>query len=276
MRVGISLPVRELQDDVEKIKAFAVAAEELGLTHLRVPEQIIRPGSGPLHESLITLSFVAAVTSEIELVPSVVMLPARQTVLLAKQAATLDRLSGGRLRLGIGIGKEPAEYEAQGMDFHTRGAKSASQIKLLRKLWTEEKVDFQSRWDRVVGQGINPLPIQQPIPIWMGVAAEPIPRVRKRIGELADGWFSLATPEQFPAIRDDIYKAAEAAGRVPSSLGIEAGVAVVGPRESEWKDRLTNWRDTGLTHLCLRTLGGGLKTDEHIECMRQAVAELPV
>lgn len=276
MRVGVSLPVRELQDDVEKIKAFAQAAEELGLTHLRVPEQIIRPGSGPLHEALITLALIAGVTSKIELVPSVVMLPARQTVLLAKQAATLDRLSGGRLRLGVGIGKEAAEYEALGMDFHTRGAKSASQIKLLRKLWTQETVDYNGRWDRVVGQGINPLPLQQPIPIWMGVAAEPIPRVRRRIGELADGWFSLATPEQFPAIRDDIYKAAEDAGRDPTSMGIEAGVAVVGPREHEWKDRVANWRDTGLTHLCLRTLGGGLKTDEHIERLRQAVADLPV
>ena len=275
MKIGISLPVRELQDDVGAIKAFAQAAEELGLNHLRVPEQIIRPGSGPLHEPLTLMALIAGATEKIELVPSVIILPARQTVLVAKQAATLDRMSGGRLRLGVGIGRDKVEYDALGMDFHNRGARCEEQIELLRLLWTQETVQFDGKWDQVSGAGINPLPYQKPIPIWLGVRGIPVPRVRRRIGRQADGWFILATPEEFPDVRDDVYREAEAAGRDPASIGMEAGVAVVGPREHEWKSRVAGWRDMGLTHICLRTLGGDITPDRHIERMQQAVAELP-
>lgn len=275
MRIGISLPVRELGDDIGAIKAFAQAAEALGLTHLRVPEQIIRPGSGPLHEPLTMMTLIAGATETIELVPSVLILPARQTVLVAKQAASLDRLSGGRLRLGIGVGKDAVEYEALGADFSNRGARSEEQMVLLRRLWTEETLSFEGKWHKISGAGISPPPIQQPIPMWIGASGVPSQRIRRRIGTLADGWFVLASPEEFPGVRDDIYRAAEAAGRDPGTLGMEAGVAVVGPREHEWKGRVAGWREIGLTHLCLRTLGGGLAPDQHIGRMRQAVAELP-
>ncbi len=275
MRIGISLPVRELGNDIGAIKEFAQAAEELGLTHLRVPDQVMRTGSGPLHEPLAMMTFIAGVTSTIELVPSVIILPARQTVLVAKQAATLDCLSGGRLRLGIGIGKHAEEYAALGADFHTRGARCEEQMELLRLLWTQETVDFEGRWDRISGAGISPLPIRRPIPMWIGAAGVPVDRIRRRIGRQADGWFNLASPEEFIGVRDDIHREAEAAGRDPASLGTEAGVAVVGPREREWKSRVAEWREIGLTHLCLRTLGGGIAASEHIPRMRQAVAELP-
>jgi probable F420-dependent oxidoreductase len=275
MRIGVSLPVRELQDDIGAIKAFAQVAEGLGLTHLRVPDQVIRPSSGPLHEPMTMMALIAGATDKIELVPSVIILPARQTVLLAKQAATLDRLSGGRLRLGIGVGKEPAEYQALGADFSTRGARCEEQMALLKLLWTQKTVNFQGRWDRICDIGLNPLPIQKPIPIWIGASGVPTQRIRRRIGQLADGWFVLCSPEEFPGVRDDIYREAEAVGRDPKTLGIEAGVAVVGPREHEWQARVAGWRDIGLTHLCLRTLGGDLKPDQHINRMRDAVAELP-
>lgn len=275
MRIGVSLPVRELQNDIGALKAFAQAAEELGLNHLRVPDQVIRPGEGELHEPLTMLALIAGVTDKIELVPSCIMLPQRQTVLVAKQVATLDVLSGGRVRFGIGIGKNEVEYASLGADFHTRGARCEEQIELLRQLWTQESVDFQGRWDQVSGAGILPLPVQRPIPMWIGAAANMIPRIRRRIGRQADGWFVLASPEDFPAIRDDIYREAEAAGRDPAALGMEAGVAVVGPREHEWKSRVAGWRDMGLTHLCLRTLQGGLEPHEHIPRLQQAVAELP-
>lgn len=276
MHVGISLPVRELQDDLGALRAFAEAAEDLGFTHLRVPDQVFRPGTGSLHEPITTLAYVAAVTKRIGLVPSVIILPARPTVLVAKQAATLDRLSGGRLRLGVGVGKHPEEYWALGADFHTRGARCEEQIDLLRRLWTEETVDFEGRWDRVSGAGIDPLPIQRPIPIWIGASGQPAPRIRRRIGQRADGWFVLCSPEEFPAVRDDIHREAEAAGRDPAGIGTEAGVAVVGPREHEWQSRVAGWSELGLTHLCLRTLGGGLAVDEHIVRMQQAAAELPL
>ena len=146
---------------------------------------------------------------------------------------------------------------------------------MLRQLWTQETVIFDGKWDQVSGAGIDPLPIQRPIPMWIGATAVPIPRIRRRIGQLADGWFVLCSPDEFPAVRDDILREAAAVGRDPASIGTEAGVAVVGPREPEWQSRVAGWRAAGLTHLCLRTLGGGLAPDEHIGRMRQAVAELP-
>ena len=274
MQIGISLPVRELKDDLSAILAFAQAAEEFGYTHLRVPDQVLRPNSGHLHEPMTILAYVAAVTKAIELVPSVIVTPARQTVLLAKQAATLDALSGGHVRLGIGVGGSSAEYGALGADFHTRGARIEEQIDLMRLLWTQETVDFAGRWDTVEGAGLNPLPIQRPIPIWIGASGVPVPRIRRRIGRQADGWFALCSPEEYPAVKADIDAAAAEAGRDPDAIGREAGVAVVGPREAEWRDRVQGWQDAGLTHICLRTLGGGLTADQHIEKMREAIDAL--
>lgn len=274
MKVGISLPVRELKDDLGAIRAFAQMADDVGYTHLRVPDQVLRPKSGHLHEPLMILAYVAAVTQRIELVPSVVIAPARQTALLAKQLATLERMSGGRVRLGIGVGGSTVEYQALGEDFHTRGARCEEQIDLLRRLWSESEVDFEGRWDTVQGAGIDPLPAQQ-IPIWIGAAGMPVPRIRKRIGRQADGWFVLCSPEQFDDLKNDIDSAAQAADRDPASIGMEAGVAVVGPRQAEWKTRVSGWRDKGLTHLCLRTLGGGLDADAHLATARQTFAELP-
>lgn len=263
-----------MKDDLAAIKAFAQAAEDLGYTHLRVPDQVLRPRSGHLHEPMMILAYVAAVTKAIELVPSVIVTPARQTVLLAKQAATLDVLSGGHVRLGIGVGGSSAEYGALGADFHTRGARIEEQIDLMRLLWTKEAVDFEGRWDTVEGAGVDPLPVQRPIPIWIGASGVPVPRIRRRIGRQADGWFALCSPEEYSAVKADIDAAAVDAGRDPDTIGREAGVAVVGPREAEWRDRVEGWRDAGLTHLCLRTLGGGLTTDQHIEKMREAISAL--
>ena len=256
-------------------KAFAQAADELGLTHLRVPDQVLRPESGHVHEPLTLLAYIAAVTENIQLVPSVIVLPSRQTVLVAKQAAELDVLSGGRLRLGIGIGANAAEYGALGADFHTRGARCEEQMVLLKQLWTQPTVEFDGRWDKVSGAGLNPLPIQRPIPLWIGARSNPVARIRRRIGRLADGWFVLCTPEEFPAVQADIHHAAEAAGRNPHDIGTEAGVAVVGPRQAEWRERVSGWRRAGLSHLCLRTLGGGLEAQGHLDTMQQAYSEVP-
>ncbi len=275
MKVGISLPVRELKDDVGALKAFAQAADDLGLAHLRVPDQVARPGSGHLHEPLALLSFIAAVTSKIELVPSVIIVPSRQTVLLAKQLATIDRLSGGRVRLGIGVGGSRDEYESLGEDFHTRGRRCSEQMVLLRRLWTEESVDFEGEFDQVHGNGINPLPSRS-IPMWIGASGVPSPVVSRRIGELADGWFALCSPEEFGDVKGGIDSHAENVGRNPSEIGIEAGVAVVGPREAEWRDRVVNWEQAGLSHLCLRTLGGGIEPAAHIPTMEAAVKDLPI
>lgn len=276
MRVGISLPVREMAGDLGAIREFAQAAEELGLTHLRVPDQVIRPESGHLHEPLSLLCYIAAITEKIELVPSVIVLPLRQTALVARQTAELDVLSNGRLRLGIGVGGSQPEYQAMGVDFHTRGARCDEQLELIHKLWSEPSVTFAGRFDTVTENGIDPRPIQQPIPIWIGARSVPGDAVVRRMGKWASGWFVLAAPEEYPDLKARIDAAAVDAGRDPNDIGTEAGVAVVGPREAEWRDRVKNWYETGLTHLCLRTLGGGLAVDEHIPKMREAVADLPI
>lgn len=275
MRIGVSLPIRELAGDLAAIRDFAQQAEELGLTHLRIPEQILRPGSGHLHESLTLLTWVAAHTQKIELVPSVIILPARQTVLFAKQAAELDILSGGRLRLGIGVGGSADEYRYLGIDFHSRGRRCTEQMQLLKQLWTQEEVNFEGEFDTVTGAGLNPLPIQKPIPMWIGARSIPSAPVVRRIGQLSNGWFNLAGPEDFPAVRDAIYAEANAAGRDINELGIESGVAVVGEREAEWQERVTNWKRAGLTHLCLRTLGGGLEGRQHHQKLEAVMKEYP-
>ena len=275
MRIGVSLPVREMAGDLGAIKAFAQAAEDLGYTHLRIPDQVIRPGSGHLHEPLMLMAFVAAVTESIELVPSVIVLPSRQTALLAKQVAELDVLSGGRVRLGVGVGGSQDEYAAMGQDFHTRGARCSEQMALLKALWTQEEVNFEGRFDRVVGNGLNPLPVQQPIPMWIGGRGTPAQSVIDRIGALADGWFVLCSPEEYPDVSGSIAAAATSAGRDPSSIGTEAGVAVVGPREAEWQDRVTGWHRIGLTHLCLRTLGGELTAQQHLDKLAEIVPQIP-
>lgn len=274
MKIGISLPVRELQNDIEAIKTFAREAEALGFTHLRVPEQVIRTNSGPLHEPLTIMALVAGVTQSIELVPFVI-LPARQTVLVAKQVATLDVISNGRVRLGVGVGKNLEEYKSLKSDFNNRGIRCEEQIELLKELWMNEEVNFEGNWDRVQGLNLNPLPIQRPIPIWIAASSVPIPRIRQRIGRQADGWFVLCTPEEFPEIKSDVLREAEMTGRDPNEIGTEAGVAVVGPRQAEWKHRVAGWRDAGLTYLCLRTLGAGLNRDQHLEAMSAAARELP-
>jgi probable F420-dependent oxidoreductase len=275
MRVGVSLPVREMENDLGAIKAYAQLAETLGLSHLRVPDQVLRVGSGHLHEPMTLMAYLAGVTERIELVPSVIVLPSRQTALVAKQAAEIDILSGGRLRLGIGVGGSEDEYRAMGVDFHTRGARCDEQLELLNLLWTRETVEFDGRFDQITGAGLNPLPVQRPIPIWIGARPVPGDSVIKRIGRYAAGWFVLADPTQYPDVAVRIAQAARANGRNPAEIGAEAGVAVVGPREAEWKGRVKNWRETGLTHLCLRTLGGGLDADQHLAKIREAVAQLP-
>ena len=272
MRIGVSLPVRELKNDMAAVREFAQAAEELGFTHLRVPDQVARPKSGHLHEPLTLLSYVAALTSRIELVPSVIVLPVRQTVLVAKQAAEIDVLSGGRLRLGVGVGGSREEYVALGQDFHTRGQRCEEQMGLLKLLWTQDMVYFRGRWDRVASMGLDPLPVQRPIPIWIGASSAtllaPSGPVLRRIARQADGWFAIIPPGDVPRVRDNLRRYAESAGRDPSEIGTEGGVGVCGRTPQEWMQIVNDWQDAGATHVCMRTLGGGLDAAGHIDALR--------
>ena len=161
------------------------------------------------------------------------------------------------------------------MAFNNRGKRCDEQMALLKQLWTQTEVDFEGKFETIKSAGLNPLPVQQPIPMWIGARPNPSRPVIRRIGRQSDGWFVLASPEEFPEIRDAVFAEAESAGRSSTELGQEAGVAVVGPREAEWQDRVIGWKKMGLTHLCLRTLGGGLSAREHLDKLKEAAGEIP-
>ena len=180
MKLGVIFPQTELGGDVGAVRAYAEAADGLHFDHLLAYDHVVgadpavhRGWAGPydvtttFHEPFVLFGFLAAITS-LELVTGIIILPQRQTVLVAKQAAEVDLLTGGRFRLGIGVGWNPVEYEALGRPFGDRGRRVPEQVALLRRLWTEPSVTHDGPTEQIRGAGLAPLPIQRPIPIWMG------------------------------------------------------------------------------------------------------------
>lgn len=289
MRFGVVFPQTEIGADPAAIRDYAQAAESLGYDHLGTFEHVLganpasRPGWRPpythrdiFHEPFVLFGYLAAMTQNIGLVTEVIVLPQRQTALVAKQAAALDVLSGGRLRLGIGIGWNFVEYEALGENFKNRGRRSEEQVEVLRLLWTHELVTFNGKWHKITDAGINPLPIQRPIPIWFGGGAEPVLR---RTALLGDGWFPQLEPgDKLRAMIETLRSYAREAGRDPSTIGIEGRLAIANRTPEEWARIVSQWKELGTTHLSLNTMKAGLATPgAHIEAMRrfkEAVAGL--
>jgi probable F420-dependent oxidoreductase len=281
MRIGVVFPQTEIGSDAAAVRNYAQAAEELGFTHILAYDHVIganlasRVGWRPpyshldmFHEPFVLFGYLAGMTKKIELVTGIIILPQRQTVLVAKQAAALDVLSGGRLRLGIGIGWNPVEYEALGQNFKDRGRRSEEQVQLLRKLWTEDSVTFDGRWDKVTDAGINPLPIQRPIPIWFGATDE---RALRRLAKLGDGWFPLmASDEKCRAALEKIRGYAREDGRDPSKIGVEGRISYGQGSPETWLKDFAAWRTLGATHLSFNTMKAGLSSPEaHIDAMRK-------
>lgn len=281
MRLGVVFPQTEIGSDPGAVQEYAQAAEGFGYSHLLVFDHVVganpeRPGGwrGPytyqdsFHEPFVLFGYLAAVTRTMELVTGILILPQRQTVLVAKQAAAVDVLSRGRLRLGVGVGWNEVEYDALGEDFSTRGRRIEEQITLLRALWTEPLVDFDGRWDSVPDAGINPQPVQQPIPIWMGGTAEP---VLKRVARLADGWFPQFRPG--PEARETIarlHQYAREAGRDPAAIGIEGRISAGQRSPEEWRAAAEEWQQLGATHLSFNTMGSGYTSpSQHIDAIRR-------
>ena len=294
MRIGVSFPQREsgLGTDVGAIREFAQAAESMGYDHLRTGDHVLganaasRPGwRGPYdhthlwHEPLVLFGYLAALTRTLEFVTSILILPQRQTALVAKQAAAVDFLSGGRLRLGIGVGWNDVEFEALGEDFGNRGRRSEEQIELMRALWTQELVTFDGRWHQIADAGLNPMPIQRPIPVWIGggpgSAGSTSPaasdRVLRRIARLADGWFPSAGLRS--DVRTMIVKLREyirQEGRDPSEVGIEGSVSMAYGTPEDWIQQVLEWKEAGATHISVNTAGAGLASPtEHIDAIRR-------
>ncbi|MBI2089633.1 MAG: LLM class F420-dependent oxidoreductase, partial [Deltaproteobacteria bacterium] len=235
MRFGVIFPQTEIGADPIAVRDYAQAAEGLGYDHLAAYDHVLganpasRPGWRPpythrdsFHEPFVLFGYLAGLTQRIELTAEIIILPQRQTTLVAKQAAAVDVLSGGRLRLGIGIGWNDVEYEALGENFKNRGRRSEEQIEVLRRLWTEELVTFRGKWHTITEAGLNPLPVQRPIPIWLGGGAD---AVLRRIARLGDGWMPLLQPdEKCRSMIENLKAYARAAGRDPSAIGIEGRV----------------------------------------------------
>jgi probable F420-dependent oxidoreductase len=281
MRIGVVFPQTEIGDDPIAIRDYAQAAEALGYQHLLIYDHVLgastanRPdwrgaytSDTPFHEPFVLFGYLAGLTQRLELVTGVIVLPQRQTALVAKQAAEIDVLSGGRLRLGVGIGWNEVEYQALGEDFHNRGARMEEQIDVLRALWTQSIVSYQGRWHTIEEAGIKPMPIQRPIPIWVGATAD---AGIERAGRISDGWFPQRGPdEQSRAMLDRLRQAAQAAGRAPDAVGVEPRLSIGQVPEAEWERYAEGWRELGATHLCVNTMGAGLRSpQDHIDALRR-------
>ncbi|NJN51621.1 MAG: LLM class F420-dependent oxidoreductase [Gammaproteobacteria bacterium] len=270
MQIGIVLPHHEIGTDPGAIRAFAQGAENLGFSHLLIYDHVLgadpdRPGGWKnrpydkdvqFHEPLTTFAFIAAVTQRIEMMTAVLILPQRQTALVAKQAAEVALLSGGRFRLGIGTGWNTIEYEALNEDFATRGRRQAEQVDLLRKLWAEDSLTYQGKYHTVSAASINPRPAQT-IPIWFGGAA---PALITRCAQLGDGWIPLMgpTPDAAAAI-ESLKSQRAAAGKSWDGFGIQAQAQIRGGDADRWRGHADKWRALGATHLAVATHNAGLQ-----------------
>jgi probable F420-dependent oxidoreductase len=281
MRFGIVFPQTEIGTDPAVIRDFAQTAEALGYHHILAYDHVIganpasRPGWRPaytnkdsFHEPFVLFGYLAGITRSLEFTTGIIILPQRQTVLVAKQAAALDVLSGGRLRLGVGIGWNPVEYEALGEDFKNRGRRSEEQVEVMRKLWTNELVTYEGQWHKITDAGLNPLPVQRPIPIWFGGSDD---RALRRLARLGDGWFPLMGPDDTCRVSiEKIANYAREAGRDPKSIGIEGRVAIAGKSPEELKKEIDSWKNLGATHLAVNAMKAGLATPAaHVEAIRR-------
>jgi len=280
LRIGVVFPQTQIGGDAGAVRAYAQRVEELGYSHVLAYDHVVgadpefHPGwDGPynlhdtFHEPMVLYGYLAALTS-LELVTGIIILPQRQTVLVAKQAAEVDLLTGGRFRLGVGLGWNRVEYEALGQDFTARGRRLDEQVALMRRLWTEPSVTYHGSFDRISGAGLAPLPVQRPIPVWFGAQS---PAAYRRVGRLADGWFPQVPPgPKLDEARRIIEQGVAGAGRDASNLGMEGRVTWRGSQE-KLAAQIGHWRDAGASHVSVNTMVSGLASvDDHLAALAAA------
>lgn len=283
MQIGVVFPQTEIGSAVADVRRYGIGVEELGFAHLLAYDHVLgadpevhAPWRGPynvnttFHEPFVMFGYLAACT-RLELVTGVIILPQRQTALVAKQAAEVDLLTEGRFRLGVGIGWNAVEYEALGESFSDRGRRMSEQVPLLRRLLTERVVTHVGEFDRITGAGLAPMPVQRPIPIWIGGQSAPAYR---RIGQLADGWFPQVPPgAQLDQARAIVTDAAIEAGRDPATLGMEGRVSWSSDGIAKIVDHIGRWRDSGATHVSINTMNAGLgPVERHLDVLAQVAA----
>ena len=279
MQIGVTFPQTEIGADPAVIRDYAQAAEGMGYRHLVAFDHVLgadsthRPGwrgythRQMFHEPFVLFGYLAALT-HLEFVPAVIILPQRQTALVAKQAAEVDVLTGGKLRLGIGVGWNPVEYEALGMNFQARGRVVEEQIEVMRLLWSQEVVSYKGQYHTVTEAGLNPLPVRRSIPIWLGGSADVLLR---RVARIGDGWFPQGQPDDhMRRLLERLISYIREAGRDPSTVGIEARVNASEGNLDEWVRQTEGWRALGATHISLNTMGAGFNSPgEHIDAIRR-------
>ncbi len=285
MQIGAVFPQTEIGADPGAVRAYAERVQELGFAHILAYDHVVgadpavhTPWRGPydlnttFHEPLVLFGYLAAITT-LELVTGVIILPQRQTALVAKQAAEVDLLTEGKLRFGIGVGWNAVEYEALGKSFTDRGKREEEQIGLLRRLWTDQSVTFNGDYETVTGAGLAPMPVQRPIPIWLGGSS---PAAYRRTGRLADGWFPQVLPgPKLDDARATVDAAAKEAGRDPAAIGMEGRVSWGEGGAATLVDHVERWRNAGTSHLSVNTMGAGLgAVDGHLDALTQAAEAL--
>ncbi|MGE0489265.1 MAG: LLM class F420-dependent oxidoreductase [Vulcanimicrobiota bacterium] len=278
MKLGAVLPQNELSTS-EAIE-FALGLEKLGFDYMLAYEHVLGadPADHPeqkfiytyrdsFQEPLVTFAYLAALTERLEFVTGILVLPQRKTALVAKQAAQLHLLSGGRFRLGVGAGWNRPEAEGLGSDFSNRGRRMDEQLELLGRLWREPLVDFEGRFHRLRRLGLNPLP-ERPVPLWVGGYAPPVLR---RAARHAQGWIPSTLPSgQEAALVARLHEFLRVEGRDPATFGLDARILCREP-EPGWQAIYEKWRGLGATHLRFNTLGAGLKgAAEHLDVLEKA------
>lgn len=281
MDIGAVFPQVEFPADPTAIRDWAQAAEALGYRHVMVYDHVLgadpdRPGgwSGPytyqdpFFSPFLLFSYMAAVAPRLGYITGVIILPQRQTALVAKQAATLDVLCGGRLRLGVGIGWNAVEYKALGENFHNRGRRQEEQVELMKRLWTEPLVTFEGKWHRIEAAGLNPPPVQRPIPVWFGGHAE---ATLQRMARLGAGWLpGYRTAAQAHGALDRLDGYLAAAGRSREEFGLEPRLYYGDADQARWRQTLDDWRTAGATHIAFNTMNAGLDGPRaHIDALQE-------
>ena len=288
MKTGAVFPQTEIGSDPAAVRDYVQAVEELGYAHMMVYDHVLGADTSHhanwegsytsesmFHEPFVLFGYLAGITTKIELVTAVLILGQRQTALVAKQAAEVDLLTGGRLRLGVGVGWNHVEYEALNQEFGNRGQRYAEQIKLLREFWTQEVVEFEGQYHKVDHAGVNPQPVQRPIPIWMGAGARanPVPtdRVLRRVARLADGWFPQMQPtNDARSTVERLKKFADEAGRDAAEIGMEPRINLGDGDPEFWQEQARVWEDMGATHISVNTMRSGLYSpQDHINAIQQ-------
>ncbi len=279
MQIGVTFPQNEIGADPAVLRDYVQTVEGLGYKHVVIYDHVLgadpthRPGwkgytdKDLFHEPFVLFGYFAALT-QLELVTAVIILPQRQTALVAKQAAEVDVLTGGKLRLGVGVGWNSVEYEALGMDFHTRGRVVEEQIEVLRLLWSREIVSYKGTYHNITEAGLNPLPVRRSIPIWTGGSADVLLR---RTARLADGWFPLGPPdEKMRGTVERLRGYIQEAGREPNAIGIEARVSADDGDVDEWVRQTHAWQELGATHISLGTMNAGFTSvSKHLDALRR-------